>query len=223
MGKKYQSFLCGAFSSLFLLLAGCEKYYLSICQEKVDRNYLASTHVGTPDPRQDNPPMGQMLIIDWKVPKKVLEEKPFILLHVVYWDYTEQDFTFPVEKQMGYVTYRLLNKEYEKKMGILTYKAEIVTDQHKVYKEWVHQLWVNLIRLDEVEKTPKKAPAETEPASEENLPEEPDSQEPEERHSLDEESASSADPSSSSVVDQSRQGSVIETEGLSNEGSSVNI
>jgi hypothetical protein len=34
----------------------------------------------------------------------------------------------------------------------LTYSAEIMTPDHHVYREWKHQLWANLITLDESKK-----------------------------------------------------------------------
>lgn len=137
--------------SLFFLtlLSGCGKYYLSVQQQWIDINYLASTQVNTPDPLRANPPVGQMLIIDWKVPRKMLKDKPQILLDLIFWDYTTQTIQIPITHQMNYTTYELLNDAYEKRGGILTYKASIVNQEGKLYRECKHQLWVNLIRIEE--------------------------------------------------------------------------
>lgn len=143
---------------LCALMSGCGKYYLSLTQQKVDASYLSSVHVGTPDPRQAHPPLGEMIIMDWRVPKELLQEHPFIELRVIYWDYTEKAFSFPINKRMGYVTYKDLNEEFTKTQGILTYKADIKTASGKIYKEWKHQLWVNLITLDESPATSSKEP-----------------------------------------------------------------
>jgi hypothetical protein len=132
-----------------LLLAGCKQYYLCLCQEWVDVRYLASTHVGTPDPRQLNPPLGQKLIIDWRVPGEILQKKPEVVLHLILWDYTTRTVRFPIKRRMDYASYKLINEEYEKSGGILTFKAEIVTEDGQVYREWKHQLWVNLITIDQ--------------------------------------------------------------------------
>jgi hypothetical protein len=43
----------------------------------------------------------------------------------------------------------LLNEEYEKSGGILTYKAQILTQEGEVFREWRHQLWVNLIQVSD--------------------------------------------------------------------------
>ena len=132
-----------------LLLSGCKQYYLSLCQEWVDVRYLASTHVGTPDPRQDNPPIGQKLILDWRVPTEIFKKKPEVVLHLILWDYTERTIHIPIKRRMDYATYKLFNEDYEKTGGILTYMAEIVTEDGQVFREWKHQLWVNLITVNQ--------------------------------------------------------------------------
>ena len=135
-----------AFLSVSLLLfSGCKQYYLSLCQEWVDVRYLASSHVKTPDPRQDNPPIGQKLIVDWRVPNEIFKKKPEVVLHLILWDYTTRTVRIPIKRRMDYATYKLFNEDYEKTGGILTYKAEIVTADGQVFREWKHQLWVNLI------------------------------------------------------------------------------
>jgi hypothetical protein len=135
----------------FLLLAfsSCQKYYLVIYQEKVSRDSLASTYVGTPDPRQKNPPKGQELIIEWQIPKDLLLEKPEIHLQVVYRDYSEAQFTYPIEYKSGYRVYTLVGDEYLETKGLLSYKAEIKTLDGKVFRTWQHQLWVKVIRIEE--------------------------------------------------------------------------
>jgi hypothetical protein len=166
-----------------LALSGCSRYYLSICQQKINRDYLASTYVHTPDPRQENPPIGQMLTLSWQVPGKIMKRSPEVRLHLIFWDYTEQEIAFPMKHRIGYVNYKLLDDEFRQKKGILTYRAEIVTADGEVYKTWKHQLWVNLIQIED----------ECQPT--ENV----------------EATSASAHSTSSSVDDQSKQGSVTET------------
>lgn len=141
--------------SLLLLLliaslaAGCSKYYLSVQHQWIDINYLASVQANTPDPRKANPPLGQMLIFDWYVPASILKQNPSIVLDLILWDYTTKTITLPLKGQLNYTTYELLNEEYEKAGGILTYKARIVTEDGATYRESKHQLWVNLITFEE--------------------------------------------------------------------------
>lgn len=202
-----------------LVLTGCEKYYLSLTQQNVDVNYLASTHVKTPDPRQAHPPTGEMIIIGWRIPKKILREKPTIDLHVIYWNYTEKVFHYPIKSRMGYVKYQDLDEEFASTQGILTYKADIRTEEGMIYKEWKHQLWVNLITPEENKKPIEHAPF---PPSSIPAPKEEDdescAQNDEEEdffsydEGIEEQMEEATDEISSSVDDQSIQGSVMETD-----------
>lgn len=133
---------------LSAILGGCSQYYLSVCQQWVDVRYLASSHVKTPDPRQEHPPLGQMLILDWRVPKEILDKSPTLILDLILWDYSTREVKFPIKNKMSYVTFKLFDEEYEKSGGILTYQARIVTDDGQTYREWKHQLFVNLITVD---------------------------------------------------------------------------
>ena len=147
------------------LFSGCNRGYISVRQEWIDGRYLASTHVGTPDPRQAHPPLGQKLVLNWWVPREVLNKNPRIVLTLLFWNYTEQTVTYPIDNHAGYKTYSLLNEEYEKMQGLLTYRAEIVTDDDKVFAEWKHQLWVRLIDINK-EPYKREVPRELTPAPE---------------------------------------------------------
>ncbi len=140
-----------SFFLLFLFLVGCKKYDLSVSQHLINREYLASTHVGTPDPCQECPPTGDMLSVEWVIPRELLGENPEVVLHILFKNYTEETLYFPIKERASYVTYYLLDDDYEEKEGIFAYKAEIVTEDGEIYREWKHQLWVNLITLEEME------------------------------------------------------------------------
>jgi hypothetical protein len=75
--------------------------------------------------------------------------KSQIVFHVIYRNHTEKTFVYPIESRLGYEVYSLLNHEYDETGGIMTYAAEITTPDNEVYREWKHQLWVNLITLDD--------------------------------------------------------------------------
>ena len=149
-------------SLLLFFLPGCRQYYLSICQEWVDVRYLASTRVSSPDPRQEHPPVGQMLILDWRIPKEVLKKKPEVVLDLILWDYTTRQIRIPIKRRLDFATYRLMNEKYEKTGGILTYKASIVTQNGEVFREWKHQLWVNLITIGQEEPSAEEKAASDE-------------------------------------------------------------
>ena len=142
---------CFLILPLAFLLTGCEKYYVTVKREYVDRDQLASTFVGSPDPRQKNPPTGQELTIEWRLPPEVMNEKLQLELSILYRDYSRATFTYPVDRRRGVVTYALLNEEYFERDGLLTYKAEILDSDGKILKEWKQILWTDLITLEEPE------------------------------------------------------------------------
>lgn len=134
--------------ALLLLLCGCEKYYLSVKRELVNRDRLASTYVGSPDPRQKNPPKGQELTLEWRLPEEALQEKLVLVLDLIYRDYTRKSICHPIDRKRGIFTYSLLNQELKEKEGFLTYKAEIQNEKGEVIKQWKQQLWTELIIID---------------------------------------------------------------------------
>ena len=115
----------------------------------VDRDQLASTYVGSPDPRQKNPPSGQELIIEWRLPPEAIKETLRLQLSLLYRDYTQETVCYPIAKRRGAITYALLNKKFKEKRGFITYKAEIVDEQGEVIKEWKQLLWTDLITIEE--------------------------------------------------------------------------
>lgn len=117
----------------------------------MDARYLASTNVATPDPRQLHPPVGQLLVLDWRVSNEIFIKKPHIILDLIFWDYTTREVHIPIKRRMDYTSYRVVNEDYDKTGGVLTYKARIVTEDGEVFREWKHQLWVNLITVGELE------------------------------------------------------------------------
>ncbi|MCI0382468.1 MAG: hypothetical protein L0207_05415 [Chlamydiae bacterium] len=137
---------------LFALFFGsCQKYGILVRQQLVNPTYLASTHIGSPDPRQADPPRGQMVIAEWWVPRELLSDEPKLVLHLIFWNYTEKIMEFPIDRRIGYETISVLGKEFDETKGVLTYMAQIVTNEGKIFREWKHQLWVKLIQIEEEE------------------------------------------------------------------------
>lgn len=115
-------------------------------------SYLASTHVNTPDPRRDPAPVGQRLLLEWVVPPEILAQDPQIVLTVIYKNHTQAEKSFPLTTRSGHYLYDVINEKFKETKGVLTYRGKIVLAGGEVYKEWKHQLWVNLITLDEEKK-----------------------------------------------------------------------
>lgn len=139
------------YASILCFFTGCEKYYLSLTDQKINVNSLASTHANTPDKRQHSPPIGEMIVMDWRVPKEILDKKPIIDLYVIYGNYTEQRFEYPISKRMGYKTCKVLNDDFVSSKGVITYRADLRLNDGQIYRSWDHQLWVNLITIDDDE------------------------------------------------------------------------
>ena len=90
-----------------------------------------------------------------------LAKNPQIIFTVIYKNHTEKKFVYPIQRTIGFEVYSLLDKDYDETGGVLTYRAEIVGEDNTILREWKHQLWVNLITLDETPEPPKEAPSET--------------------------------------------------------------
>lgn len=133
------------FVFIFIILSGCDKYYLNIKKEKIDTSFLASNFVKTPDPLSDKIKNGQKLILEWKIPKKDLQKNLFISLKIIFKDYSKETVYFPIKTTIGYSVYCILNDDYINRGGLLTYKAEICDKRGKVFKSVEQHLWVNLI------------------------------------------------------------------------------
>ncbi len=89
-----------------------------------------------------------MLVISWHLPMDVMEKHPSLKLYAIYWDNKEKVYTWPLLKRNGYRTFSVLNEDFVHTGGLLTYRAEIVTDDGQVYREWKHQMWVNIINAE---------------------------------------------------------------------------
>ena len=115
-------------------------------QECVDAHFLASSKVGTPDPRQGDPPNGQRLIVAWDFPKSVFEENLKVITTVRLWDSTQEVFEDEICRKRDVIAYPLSWKEGEEKR-ILTYKVQVFNAAGKQVRIWEHHLWTELIEI----------------------------------------------------------------------------
>ena len=137
------------FFSLFLCF-GCHKYHVTCQKQHVGRSSLASTFVKSPDPEQKNPPKGERLIVHWRVPEYAMKDPLTLSVHLIYKDLTQKIERFEIDRRFGYITYELINEEFKKTGGILTYKAE-VSSPEKVLESFEQQLWVTLIEPPDID------------------------------------------------------------------------
>ena len=135
------------FKALFILsLSGCYKNHLYVQQEWIDREFLASSKVGTPDPRQANPPEGQRLLIGWDFPKSMFLEDLSLLLTVRLWDNTQQVLFQHIERKRDVAAFYFPSHDKEKR--ILTYRLQVMNKEGKILETWKHHFWTELIEID---------------------------------------------------------------------------
>lgn len=130
------------------LLGSCQTRILTVQTEYLSHENLASFHVGTPDPRLANPPLGQKLIVSWSIPHYCGEETYDLFVKIRFKDGTLVEETRAIYKPTGTFVYPLLNEEYFARGGFKTYVAGIGRDG-EIIEEWRHQLWANVIEIPE--------------------------------------------------------------------------
>ncbi len=129
----------------FLLLTGCGETYLSVHNEYLSHQNLASYHVDTPDPLLISPPIGQRLIVCWTLPKKYkCMSELYLDVTIQFRNHEQMSEQFYLPRLKGTYIYDLLNDEYIAKKGFLSYKIDLVADG-TVITEWRHQMWTELI------------------------------------------------------------------------------
>ena len=129
---------------LLLLSTGCCKGHLYVQQERIYKDYLASFHVKTPDPRLVNFPYHQRIVVSWDFPLSWKERGLLLLLYVRFWDNTQKVFSFSVDRKRDIRAF--LFPEEEK---IVAYKIEVMEkDSGQILEEWKHQFWTEHIDLD---------------------------------------------------------------------------
>jgi hypothetical protein len=139
------------FLILFFIVTSCYKNYLYVHHEKMDSSYLASTHIGTPDPRQKHPPEGQRISISWDFPLSIYRENLTLVTTIRFWDNRQEVFSQKVTRKRGYISYKFQDDTENKVNKILTYKIEVFNEDGKLIDQWKHQFWKELIKINKEE------------------------------------------------------------------------
>ena len=126
------------------LFSGCYRHHLYVQQEYVDRTFLASSHVNTPDPRQAEPPEGQRLLIGWDFPRSIFKKELSIVADVRFWDDTEQKKVEPIQRKRGSHAF------YFPKKKILTYRVQVISKDQEIIEIWKHHFWTERIEIGEL-------------------------------------------------------------------------
>lgn len=132
-----------------VFLCSCQKHYVRVTRLGLDRSNLASTFARTPDPRQEAPPRGEQLVVEWNLSSKVKDKKLLLDLSIIYKDYSEETLGYEIDCRRGVIAYFLIGDKYRTKKGIMMYKAEIKTKEGEAIQAWKQKLWTPLIKFDE--------------------------------------------------------------------------
>lgn len=135
-------------AALLLFTTSCKQSILRMQVDNLSRESLASYHIGTPDPRLLYPPLGQRIIVSWYLPQEAFcTQKVSIKISLIYGNHTQETLWYTPKHASGLYVRALLNDEYFKKCGIITYKADLYFSEQLV-KCWKHHLWTELITFE---------------------------------------------------------------------------
>lgn len=133
-----------------LLLTACMgNTRLSVYNQPINKKYYASVHAETPDPKMERGEIGQRLVISWDLPYKEFHKHQWQVKALVqFGDRTEETKTHTIGRFGGDWILKWAGRPYIDKRGIVSYKAELLRDG-VVVDTFQHQLWCELIRLDD--------------------------------------------------------------------------
>lgn len=133
---------------VLIFFTSCYKNHLYVQHEKMDKTYLASTHVGTPDYRQKHPPDGQTLSIAWDFPLSIFRENLNMYVTVRFWDNKQDVFSQKIDRKRGYKVFKFQDDTFDSSKRILTYKIDVYNEDGVLVDEWKHQFWKELIEIN---------------------------------------------------------------------------
>ena len=129
------------------LLTSCACNTITVQSEYIDRETLASAHVGTPDPHLNSPPTGQRLIISWSLPREYGRyQELHLALTIRFRNRDEKVHRISIYKRAGTGVYEILDAAFCETKGIQTYKIDLIGDG-QILDKWRHQLWADLINF----------------------------------------------------------------------------
>jgi hypothetical protein len=122
---------------------------ITVHTDYLSHENLASYYVKTPDPRLNNPSIGQRLIVSWSIPKKLLlAENLHLKMTIRFRNREESVKIIPISERAGTYVYALLNEDYISTKGVLTYKIDLIGD-NSIIERWLHQIWTELILIEQ--------------------------------------------------------------------------
>jgi hypothetical protein len=133
---------------LFTLFS-CSKHYVNVTKIDIRRSTLASSFAKTPDLRQKHPLKGEQLLVEWNLPSKWNKRALFLELHMIYHDCSEETVRYALDRPRGDMSYFLLGERYHRVRGLMTYDAQVKTEEGEIIQEFKQALFVKIIPLDQ--------------------------------------------------------------------------
>lgn len=127
---------------------GCYQGHLYVQQERVTPADLASSHIGSPDPRAGHPPIGQRLVLAWDFPRSEFRRDLTFHITVRLWNNEEKHYTVPIVRKRGITDFFFSNPTDAQELKILTYRVLVQDASGQIVDKWVHQFWTELIQLE---------------------------------------------------------------------------
>lgn len=133
--------------ALLLLFTGCAPSLVVYTDYHTQKD-LASYNVGTPDPLLKTCEcMGQSLVFEWTVPKKLLEcSNMRVDAYIRLRDQTEYEYSFPICCVSGHTRWDVSGEDYFKSGGIFTFYATLYANNQMI-KSVIHPLYTPLIKI----------------------------------------------------------------------------
>lgn len=135
---------------LFLgLLTACSANRLTVERYAVLPSELPSVFIDSPDPLKKNPSIGQVLDINYEIKNADRKSMPYlVLLKIIYKNLEEETVSYTAFRDKGMFEFQLLDDKFDATGGILTYKAELMTFDGEMIKDYKHRLWFDLISFE---------------------------------------------------------------------------
>ncbi len=146
--KKF--FLFCLYSSVIILSLNaccCSRSCISVFNESITQQTLASVNVNAPDPLHEKNPHGQRLYIRWSLPKKYENEALRGVLKIRFQVPQQAIIPFKVDHLKGAFCYEILNEDYFSKEGILAYQIQIFSGEQCI-ENVQHCMWTELITFE---------------------------------------------------------------------------
>ncbi|MDR3624616.1 MAG: hypothetical protein P4L16_05705 [Chlamydiales bacterium] len=138
----------GSLMTMDTLLSCARSAPLYVRLEALSLEYLASSVVDTPDPDRCGHYCGQQFVIVWSTMGTSCTPQYRVVISYITGTHCFEQVEIPVSGACGALRYRILNEEYKRTEGVLTYKVELF-EGNLLKATWKVRNWVDWISTEE--------------------------------------------------------------------------